>query len=316
MVQFLAYYGLNWQIISINYKYSVISKLDFVVKHTSIDTNSLYNAAPWYRPSSIFQEPVWFALFGVWIFLVAFHNGIISKEPSSSRFRWIIRVFTYGFLIILSGSRAAWFSSVIMILLIILTCPRWKKKFKIIFLVGVICLFVMILEFTTNIGLIKGIVEGRLEKSFLQSDYRWKLYQAQIKGFFESPIYGIGRGTTESLVLEVFPSGWPAKTATGGYSALFTLLYDTGIMGFGTFLIYIIYLSNVIRKNTILKTNLLSSRNKSYFYGFLGTILFGLFLPIFSIGTFWASLAFLWASIGSIPLEQKNSRVKIQKTVF
>jgi hypothetical protein len=253
-------------------------------------TTSFYENSPWLRPPSIFAEPVFFGLFCTWVLIISAIK--ITKCHRLEKKKWTIRVIAAFIMSIFIASRALWIACSIVLSYFFFIHESKQRVKKLVILIMSILGIIIFTNLIFGSLIIEGIVEGRFNIDFIQSDLRSIFWLEQINGFLTSPLIGHGRGMTHDLIIAILPEQMDAQ-AVGGYSFWVTLLYDTGILGFITFIIFVI--KSLREKSKIIYSD--NQETNPYNYGIVGMLGFGLLLgPMLNCGTFWFTMVVLWLS--------------------
>jgi hypothetical protein len=287
VLSFTLRFGMdNWRYNIISYRQDIIDPLE-----------SFFENAPWVRPPSVFAEPVFLGLFCTWIFIVS----LLSYLEGDRNFKWLYRILASIFLLIFVASRASYLSIAIVLFLYIFLAAVNKVRLTILALVITSGLVVFSLFF--NFNLLEGILQGRLNETHTLTDTRIILFTSQVSGFLEFPIFGNGRGMTRLLSDKIMPILYQQDEPTGGWSFWLTLLYDSGLVGAISFIIYFIALFRMVKPSM---KNFYKSESKIYFFGILSIMMTGLFFGPLIGGIFWMALLLFYLST----IETKDNTYK------
>lgn len=244
--------------------------------------------APWFRPSSLLRESVLLGMLGSWFVALSFLRYISCPEK-----KWLWRLLLAGATVIISACRAAMMASLVTIVAAPFFLPQ-RQRLKKLKMALVIVIAIISVYFIAG----QNLFSGRLEADFVREDIRWDMYLAQIDAFWRNPLIGDGPGSTEALIRAVMPTGWEPETVpTGGYSTLFTLLHDVGLVGLSLFLAFILKIFQEAKKTLKLHRVGLSPHGPPFFNGLLAMLVWGIFSPAFGVGLFWFGVALAWAFI-------------------
>ncbi len=266
----------SWRTSIISYRQDIIDPLEDV-----------FTNAPWMRPPSVFAEPVYLGLFCTWIFTISLSQYI----KGSLAFVWKYRIVLSMILIVFVASRAAILS--ISIITLYLFYFSQKSKIKIIITTLIISIFLILLSIFFNINIINGFLKGRFDENATNADPRMLMFAGQITGFLNSPLFGNGRGMTRVLSDKVMPLIFQPDQPTGGWSFWLTLLYDSGIAGFMSLIIYFVSLFGITKLD---KHKINKSESHIYFLGLVSIMITGIFFGPLTGGIFWLALLMFYLS--------------------
>jgi len=270
--------SFNWRNNIFSYRQDIINPF-----------GSYFENAPWMRPPSIFGEPVYLGLFCVWLSTIS----ILRYIEGERNYYWIFRILVSIILLVFVASRAAIFALAITLFLYLLFFS--KNKIRFIVISSIVITSVGLIGFLFRLNILEGYLEGRFDEANTRIDPRLELFAAQISGFLESPILGNGRGMTLVLTDKVMPTLFQDNVSTGGWSYWLTLLYDSGILGVISLLVYILSLYRI--KNHYFSKNVSSeSKTKIYFFGILGIMFTGILFGPLTGGIFWMAILLFYLS--------------------
>jgi hypothetical protein len=244
--------------------------------------------APWFRSASLLRETVLLGMLGSWFFGMSFLRYLSCRER-----KWLWRILLGGAIVIISASRAAMLACLVTMVAAPFFLPqgrRWKK----------IQMVLVIVLAMTSVFVFAGqkLFSGRLETSYLEKDLRWEMYWAQIDVLWRNPLIGDGPGSTEELIRSIVPETWePENVPTGGYSTIFTLLHDVGLVGLSLFLAFVWKIFQEAKKTLKLYRVGLSPHGPFFFNALLAMLVWGIFSPALGGGLFWFGVALAWAFI-------------------
>jgi hypothetical protein len=251
-----------------------------------------FEEAPWFRSPSLFREGVLFGLLGAWYFAVSFLHLLLSHDK-----KWMWRCLLAAAAVIISASRAAMLACLVTMFTAQQFVPKSRRLGA--FLVPLVLLLAVIsVDLATGQG-IRQFFQGRLEVGFAAEDIRWLMYKAQMENFLNNPLMGIGPGSTESVIRQTVGEGWEPETVpTGGYSTIFTMLSDLGLVGLGLFLAFIFKIYQDTRRTLQLFPLGLSPQGIYFFHGLLAMLVCGIFTQsVLGVGLFWFGVALAWTFI-------------------
>jgi len=266
----------SWRTSIISYRQDIIDPL-----------YDVFANAPWLRPSSVFAEPVILGLFCTWMFVVSLFHLI----KGNLNFNWKYRIIMSMLLLVFVASRASILGiSVILIYFFILSKKVWIR----IIPIGIImALVITVIDFSLNLNIIGGFFEGRFDKTTTYADPRMVIFADQITGFWDSPILGNGRGMTRALSDKVMPILFQTDEPTGGWSFWITLLYDSGLAGFISLIIYFFVLYNIAKTNVRI---FYRSKSEIYFWALISIMITGIFFGPLTGGIFWLAILLFYLS--------------------
>ena len=276
--------GINLSFGMDNWRYAIISyRQDQILPFVGNFDN-----APWMRPSSIFAEPVFLGLFCTWLFVFSF----IAYFKGNKSFSNIFRLLSSFLLLVFVASRASLLGVGIVLLLYFIYTN--KDKIRIVkILIGII-IFLILLNYVTELNILKGWTQARFSEYGTLNDPRIIFLISQIEEFIQTPIFGSGRGMTAILSDKILPLHFQIDEPTGGMSFWITLLYESGVVGFAGFMIFIISLFKLVKKTN--NPNF-KSHSELYYFSFLAILFNGIFLGPIMGGMFWMAILLFYLSL-------------------
>jgi len=256
-----------------------------------------------FRPSGyIFYEAVYLALFCVpVILLLIWHPDSGKLLKPLTRLALIILLFIA---LLLSLSRISWYVFAICLILGFSSASHRSVAFVRRYLP--LCGYFVALMIIGIVGRIYyGITDPILERVALLTDLgdiRWTLMRAQIASFLESPVLGVGMGSTHIILVEAVPDWSNVFTkAVGGYNIVTGLLAESGLLGFAMFVAILGQMWHLVCQLKFRGDHEGFLGASTLYLCLLSTVLWSLFQPpVINNPWFWLFVSLTWASISSM----------------
>lgn len=240
-------------------------------------------------------------------------------EPFTSKTGRIALLLLLIVGVVLSGSRISWYAVMICFIL----QARSTKDFsslavrRYLPLVGYLLVWLVIIAVSMDaLGFVS--LAPLAQRWALMIDRNNVLFVAmggQMSRFLESPLLGVGMGSTPTILHEAAPYWWGIENrSVGGYSIITGPLSESGLLAFGLFVAALVQMWRLIRRMRTCGDRAGFLRASTLYFCILSTVVWSLFQPpVLNNAWFWLFVGLCWAALSPV---QQPHRAPISHSII